>query len=140
LNMNKRRLARENCLQSLYETDVAHFDADSIIESFSRLESSKDSTLFEFYKELFSSTVNNMEEIDGVIESVSKNWEIERMPAVDRAILRMAVCEMMILASAPVAVVIDEAIELAKKFSTDKSGKFVNGVLDNVARHHKLVK
>ena len=124
----------------LYETDIAHFDADSIIESFSRLESSKDSTLFEFYKELFSSTVNNMEEIDGVIESVSKNWEIERMPAVDRAILRMAVCEMMILASAPVAVVIDEAIELAKKFSTDKSGKFVNGVLDNVARHHKLVK
>lgn len=138
--MNKRRLARENCLQSLYETDIAHFDTDSVIESFSRLESSKDSSLFDFYKELFSATVNHMEEIDGVIVSVSKNWEIERMPAVDRAILRMAVCEMMILASAPVAVVIDEAIELAKKFSTDKSGKFVNGVLDNVARHHKLVK
>ncbi|MCX5791382.1 MAG: transcription antitermination protein NusB [Elusimicrobia bacterium] len=62
------------------------------------------------------------------------------MPAVDRAILRMAVCEMMVLTDAPVAVIIDEAIELAKKYSTDKSGKFINGVLDNIARHNNLVK
>ena len=138
--MSKRRLARENCLQSLYETDIAHFDAPSVIESFARLKESQDEEFFSFYKELFTATVNHLEEIDGIIINVSKNWDIDRMPAVDRCILRMAVCEMMILASAPVAVVIDEAIELAKKFSTDKSGKFVNGVLDNVAKHNKLIK
>ena len=138
--MSKRRLARENCLQSLYKTDIASFDAESVIESVARLKEAKDEDYFSFYKELFTSTVNHLDEIDGIISSVSKNWDISRMPAVDRCILRMAVCEMMILSSAPVAVVIDEAIELAKTFSTDKSGKFVNGVLDNVARHHKLLK
>jgi len=138
--MSKRRLARENCLQSLYETDVAHFDAASVIDSFSRLQSAQDEAYFSFYKELFTTTMNKIDEIDCIISEVSKNWDISRMPAVDRCILRMAVCEMMILASAPVAVVIDEAIELAKTFSTDKSGKFVNGVLDNIARHNKLLK
>lgn len=127
-------------MQSLYKTDIASFDAESVIESFARLKEAKDEDYFSFYKELFTSTVNHLDEIDGIISSVSKNWDISRMPAVDRCILRMAVCEMMILSSAPVAVVIDEAIELAKTFSTDKSGKFVNGVLDNVARHHKLLK
>ncbi|MCR4819566.1 MAG: transcription antitermination factor NusB [Elusimicrobiales bacterium] len=138
--MSKRRLARENCLQSLYEIDIAHFDAESVIESFARHDASKDESGFAFYKELFSSTINHIEQIDEIISGVSKNWDIERMPAVDRSILRMAVCEMMILASAPVAVVIDEAIEMAKKYSTDNSGRFVNGVLDNIARHHKLLK
>ena len=138
--MSKRRLARENCLQSLYEIDIAHFDAESVIESFERHDVSKDESAFAFYKELFSSTINHIDQIDEIISGVSKNWDIERMPAVDRSILRMAVCEMMILASAPVAVVIDEAIEMAKKYSTDNSGRFVNGVLDNIARHHKLLK
>lgn len=138
--MSKRRLARENCLQSLYETDISGLEVNSVIESFAGLQSSQDEQSFAFYKELFLATKNNLARIDAVISEVSKNWDINRMPAVDRSILRMAVCEMMILASAPVAVVIDEAIELAKKYSTDKSGKFVNGVLDNVAHHNKLIK
>lgn len=127
-------------MQSLYETDIAHFDADSVIESFAGRKEAGDDDCFSFYKELFTSAVNNIDKIDGIISSVSKNWDISRMPAVDRCILRMAVCEMMILSSAPAAVVIDEAIELAKEFSTDKSGKFVNGVLDNLAKHHNLLK
>lgn len=138
--MIKRRLARENCLHSLYEMDIAHFDEQSIIDSFARIKDKQGEEVFSYYEELFKASVSNMEKIDGIITEVSKNWDIDRMPAVDRCILRMAVCEMMILASAPVPVVIDEAIELAKQFSTDKSGKFVNGVLDNVARHNKLIK
>jgi len=84
--------------------------------------------------------VDNRQKIDEIIRKTSRNWEMERMPAIDRSILRMAVCEMMILSSAPVAVIIDEAIELAKKYSTEKSGKFVNGVLDSIARQNNLVK
>ena len=138
--MSKRRLARENCLQSLYSSDIAHLEPASVLASFQMLDFATEEKNFEFYKSLYSSTVSNLAKIDSIISGISLNWEIERMPAVDRAILRMAVCEMMILADAPVAVIIDEAIELAKKYSTDKSGKFINGVLDNIARHNNLVK
>ena len=138
--MSKRRLARENCLQSLYVSDIAHLEAASVLASFQMLDFAAEEKNFEFYKLLYSSTINNLAKIDAIISGISLNWEIERMPAVDRAILRMAVCELMILAEAPVAVVIDEAIELAKKYSTEKSGKFINGVLDNIARHNSLIK
>lgn len=138
--MSKRRLARETCLQSVYSSDVAHLDPESVVAGFKKLDSSLDEQHFAFYKDLYLATQKNISKIDELICGVSKNWDIDRMPAVDRCILRMAVCEMMILFTAPVAVVIDEAIELAKKYSTDKSGKFVNGVLDNIARHNKLIK
>jgi N utilization substance protein B len=138
--MSKRRLARENCLQSLYASDIAHLESSSVLASFQVLDFANEANNFEFYKSIYTATISNLAKIDGIISGISLNWEIERMPAVDRAILRMAVCEMMILSSAPVAVIIDEAIELAKKYSTDKSGKFINGVLDNIARHNNLVK
>ena len=138
--MSKRRLARETCLQSLYSSDVARLEPASVMASFQQFDPAMDEKHFGFYRSLYTSTLDNLEKIDGIISSISRNWEIERMPAVDRSILRMAVCEMMILSSAPVPVIIDEAIELAKKYSTDKSGKFINGVLDNIARHNNLVK
>ena len=138
--MSKRRLSRENCLQSLYSSDIARLEPASVIASFQLLDFGNDESSFAFYKTLFTTAVANLEKIDSIIRGISLNWEIERMPAVDRAILRMAVCEMMVLGDTPPAVVIDEAIELAKKFSTDKSGKFINGVLDNIARNNNLVK
>jgi N utilization substance protein B len=138
--MSKRRLARETCLQSLYSSDIAHLEPASVMASFQMFDDAMDEKHFEFYKSLYTGTLSNLAKIDSIISAISLNWEIERMPAVDRAILRMAVCEMMILASAPIPVIIDEAIELAKKYSTDKSGKFINGVLDNIARHNNLVK
>jgi len=137
--MSKRRNAREICLQSIYSTDLAGLDAAEVLESVKIKNTSLDEKNFEFFRELFNSTIQNMEKEDSIISSISKNWEIDRMPVVDRCILRMAVCEMMILKSAPAPVVIDEAIELAKKFSTDKSGKFVNGVLDNIAHRNDLL-
>jgi len=138
--MSKRRLSRENCLQSLYSSDIAGLDPASVIASFQALDFGSDEASFTFYKSLFTTAIANLEKIDGIIRGISLNWEIERMPAVDRSILRMAVCEMMVLGDTPPAVIIDEAIELAKKFSTDKSGKFINGVLDNIARNNNLVK
>ncbi|OGR44113.1 MAG: transcription antitermination factor NusB [Elusimicrobia bacterium GWA2_61_42] len=138
--MSKRRLARENCLQSLYSSDIAKLEPASVLASFQMEEFALEAKVFEFYKTLYSSTITNITQIDNIIKTTSLNWEMDRMPAIDRSILRMAVCEMMILSSAPVAVIIDEAIELAKKYSTEKSGKFVNGVLDSIARQNNLVK
>ena len=111
-----------------------------MLASFQMEEFAEEAKVFDFYKTLYTATVTNIPKIDEIIKKTSLNWELDRMPAIDRSILRMAVCEMMILPGTPVAVIIDEAIELAKKYSTEKSGKFVNGVLDGIARQNKLVK
>lgn len=138
--MSKRRLARENCLQSLYGSDIAKLEPSSVLASFQMEDFALEEKVFDFYKTLYLSTTENRAKIDEIIKKTSLNWEMDRMPAIDRSILRMAVCEMMILSDAPVAVVIDEAIELAKKYSTEKSGKFVNGLLDSIARQNNLIK
>lgn len=133
-------MARENCLQSLYSSDITTLEPSTVLASFQMEEFALEDKVFDFYKSLYTSTVANRDKIDDIIRKTSLNWEMDRMPAIDRSILRMAVCEMMILSDAPVAVIIDEAIELAKKYSTEKSGKFVNGVLDSIARQNNLVK
>jgi N utilization substance protein B len=136
--MSKRRLARENCLQSLYLADVSALETPDILAIFQMQEFAREEKVFEFYSHLFSSAVANRVKIDEILISASKNWGLERMSATDRCVLRLAVCEMMFLKDAPVAVVIDEAIELAKKYSTENSGKFVNGVLDSIAKENNL--
>jgi N utilization substance protein B len=78
--------------------------------------------------------VDNRDEIDEQIITHARDWKLERMPAVDRAILRLAVWEVMFNDEVPTAVAIDEAVELAKEFSTDDSGSFVHGVLARIAR------
>jgi N utilization substance protein B len=72
--------------------------------------------------------------IDAIIVALAEGWKLERMPALDRAVLRMAIWELLERPDVPTAVVINEAVELAKRFSTDNSGKFVNGVLSRAAR------
>lgn len=136
--MSKRRLARENCLQSLYLADITELETETILGMFQLKEFTDEPKVFEFYKGLFTATVSNSGKIDEIITTTSKNWSLERMAAIDRCVLRLAVCEMMFLADAPVPVIIDEAIELAKKYSTENSGKFVNGVLDSIAKQHNL--
>ncbi|MFA6434329.1 MAG: transcription antitermination factor NusB [Elusimicrobiales bacterium] len=136
--MSKRRLSRENCLQSLYLSDVTRLETADILAIFQMQEFALEEKVFEFYKTLFTSTTDNREKIDAVLTATSKNWGLERMSAIDRCLLRMAVCEMMFLEDAPVPVIIDEAIELAKKYSTENSGKFVNGVLDSIAKQRNL--
>ncbi|HBB67099.1 MAG: transcription antitermination factor NusB [Elusimicrobia bacterium GWA2_56_46] len=136
--MSKRRLARENCLQSLYLADISTLETPDILAIFQLQEFALEESVFGFYKNLFTAAVSNREKIDGIITATSRNWDLERMSATDRCVLRLAVCEMMFLEDAPVPVIIDEAIELAKKYSTENSGKFVNGVLDSVAKQHNL--
>ena len=85
-----------------------------------------------FAKELIKGISENRDYIDSLIQRSSKNWRIERMPKVDRSILRLSVYEMFFLDDIPPKVSIDEAVELGKKFGTEESGPFINGILDNI--------
>jgi transcription antitermination factor NusB len=91
---------------------------------------------FEYSQALVRGTLDHREEIDTLIRSQADNWRLERMPAVDRNILRLAVYEMLYEMDIPKLVVVDEAIELAKKFGSEQSGRFVNGLLDGLLKQH----
>jgi transcription antitermination protein NusB len=91
---------------------------------------------FQYAQALVHGTVDHREEIDGLIRGQADNWRLERMPAVDRNILRLAVFEMLYEVDIPKLVVVDEAIELAKKFGSEQSGRFVNGLLDGLLKQH----
>jgi transcription antitermination factor NusB len=89
---------------------------------------------FRYAQDLVKGTVDHREEIDELIRSQADNWRLERMPAVDRNILRLAVFELLYEMETPKLVVVDEAIELAKKFGSEQSGRFVNGLLDGLLK------
>jgi N utilization substance protein B len=91
---------------------------------------------FRYAQDLVKGTVDNLGQVDDLIRSQADNWRLERMPAVDRNILRLAVYEMLYETDTPKLVVVDEAIELAKKFGSEQSGRFVNGLLDGLLKQH----
>lgn len=88
-----------------------------------------------YAREIVDGVTDHREEIDELIETYAQGWTLERMPNVDRSLLRIASWEMLYNPEVPVAVSIDEAVELAKEFSTDDSSRFVNGLLGNIAQH-----
>jgi transcription antitermination factor NusB len=91
---------------------------------------------FHFAQELVQGTLDHREKIDDMIRGQADNWRLERMPPVDRNVLRLAIYEMLFEADTPKLVVVDEAIELAKKFGSEQSGRFVNGLLDGLLKQH----
>ena len=93
---------------------------------------------FDYARSLVSGTLDHLEEIDALITRQADNWRLERMPAVDRNILRLAVFELLHEEDIPKLVVVDEAIELAKRFSTDQSSRFVNGLLDGLLKRRQF--
>lgn len=91
---------------------------------------------FEYARKLVEGTLDHREEIDRMIRDQADNWRLERMPPVDRNILRLAIFEMLHERDVPKLVVVDEAIELAKRFGSEQSGRFVNGLLDGLLKQH----
>ena len=92
---------------------------------------------FEYARRLVSGTLEQRAAIDDLISRYAENWRLERMPTIDRNILRLAIYEMLHESSVPKVVIVDEAIELAKKFGSENSGRFVNGLLDGVLQSHR---
>lgn len=129
----KRTRARERALQALYQIDVASTDLEEALTRFWRSFEPVEREVREMAEALVRGTAAHRREIDEAIEAVSLNWRLDRMAKVDRNVLRLAVHELLHRPDVPVKVVIDEAIELAKKFGSESSGAFVNGVLDRIA-------
>ncbi|MBI5559675.1 MAG: transcription antitermination factor NusB [Deltaproteobacteria bacterium] len=131
--MNIRTKAREAALQALYQMDMAN---GTVLVCISSVCEGLDLTpeAREYGEALFFGAVDRREEINRVIEGYSKNWTVERMPVIDRNVLRIAVYELLYCPGVPYRVVIDEAVELAKRFGSGDSGAFVNGILDSLAK------
>jgi N utilization substance protein B len=126
-----RRKGREYALQTLYLMDVAHLELNKALKGITADEKS-DMDSVGFAEFLTKGTVQNQASIDEIIVKHTKNWEMGRMAALDRNLLRLSTFELLYETDTPVSVIIDEAVEIAKSFSTDDSGKFVNGILDKI--------
>jgi len=128
-----RRAARELALNVLYQIDVAHIPPQEALDT--AIENTElDGATADFARTLVNGTIENMAKIDEILKRLSVGWELSRQPAVDRNILRMAIFEICYLDYIPASVSINEAVDLAKKYSTAESGRFVNGVLGALVR------
>ena len=128
-----RRRARVLALEALYRMDLVGGDPQEILEDILRRESPPEE-IAAYTRNLFFTAVRNLKEIDTLIRETLEHWSLERLTAIDRSILRMAIGEMLFSREVPFRVVIDEAVELSKIYSKEEAHRFVNGVLDAVAR------
>ncbi len=134
--MGQRRKARELVIKALYCWEIRGSKPEEVYNDLlSGSELDPPSKLFS--ADLFKKTVQNQKEIDELIRKNVQHWDFSRIAVVDKNILRMGICELLYLDDIPVKVSIDEAIELAKKYSSEDSGSFVNGVLDAIAKKIK---
>ena len=131
--MGMRRQARELALQLLYQHELTHMDPEEMQRRFEGWRNAPEG-ICRFADELLRGTLEHLEEIDRELDLQTAHWRLERLAAVDRNILRLALYELLFHSETPHAVVIDEAIEIAKRFGAEDSARFVNGVLDGFVK------
>lgn len=120
----------------LYQLDIGKHSKDEILRTYWQM-NEHPAKVREFAEQLFDGTVQQIKQIDKVIQQHTKNWRLGRMAAVDRNVLRLAVFEFLSGGKTPETVVINEALEIARKFSTQESAQFVNGILDSIKNELK---
>lgn len=125
-----RRQVRESVMQVLYAYEMRKEDVEKVAQGVLPSELLNDVKAKDFAFKIINNILSNREQIDTFIERHADNWELNRMAIIDKNLMRIAIAEMLYLDDVPPKVSINEAIEIAKKFSTDKSSKFVNGILD----------
>jgi N utilization substance protein B len=130
----KRRKSRELAMQMLFQADVGKQTPEQVRRTFWAAREDADAETRGFCEEIFAVASLREDEIDRLIQSHSAHWRLQRMPAVDRNVLRAAVAEMMGFPETPIAVVINESLEIARRYSAPESLNFLNGVLDAIAR------
>jgi N utilization substance protein B len=134
----KRRKSRELAMQMLFQADVGKQSPDQVRQSFWKArEEVIDNETRGFAEDLFRVATVREEEIDALIEQHSEHWRIPRMPAVDRNLLRLAVAELLGFPGTPVPIVINESLEIAKRYAAPESHSFLNGILDAIAKSRK---
>ena len=136
--LRKRTQARECALQILYQYEMNPEPMPAILEKFwSQQEETFSEDARSFAEKLALGVIENQTEIDKVLARYADNWELSRMAMIDRNVMRLATYELLYLADVPPKVTLNEAVNLAKKFSQEESGKFVNGILDKINHTEK---
>ena len=135
--MGKRRAARELALKFLYQTEFNSNSPDSELNSFcDRANVSEE--VQNFTQALIKNILFHKKEVDELLQKISANWAPDRMAVIDKNILRLGICELLFDPTTPPKVVINEAVEIAKKFGTEESPDFINGILDKVFKDSKV--
>ena len=129
-----RRKSRELAMQMLFQADVGRQTLEQVQATFWRSVDQVEPDVRGFAEDLFRAATTHQEQIDGLLAAHSKHWRVERMPAVDRNLLRMAVGEMLGFKGTPFPIVINEALEIGRRYSAPESINFLNGMLDAIAR------
>lgn len=132
-----RKGARESAMKLIFEIGWRMDEKDEILDNFLR-ENNLDQNDRDYIKSIVNGAASCLSSIDSMIEKYTKGWKVERLAKVDLAVLRLAIYEIY-HTDTPESVVINEAVELAKKYGTDKSGPFVNGVLSSISRERKKI-
>ena len=132
-----RRKSRELAMQMLFQADVGKQTPDEVRATFWRSGDAVEQEVRGFAEDLFRAATTQQEKIDELIAANSKHWRLERMPAVDRNLLRMAIGEMLAFRGTPFPIVINEALEIGRRYCATESINFLNGLLDAVA--HSLL-
>jgi len=135
--MGGRRKAREMVLNGLYYHEMTGIDSTSLLQHVAN-KIVLDKEIKEYATRLLEETMKNLIVIDKKLTKIIKNWDLDRVAVIDKCILRLATAELLFFPDIPVKVSIDEAVEIAKKYSTENSGGFVNGILDEIAREENL--
>lgn len=132
----KRRIIRERVMQALYALEISHDPLPHIIENiFGDLRDHKEE--FSFAQTLLQATLEHQPSIDAIIKKKATHWNFDRIALIDKLLLRMGICELFYFEDIPPKVSINETIEIAKRFSTEKSGQFINGILDSILNDMK---
>ncbi|MEO8726880.1 MAG: transcription antitermination factor NusB [Acidobacteriaceae bacterium] len=132
--MGQRRKGRELALQMLFQADMAKQSVEQVRKTFWAERTNVEEEARGFADDLFRIAMDRQQEIDGIVERHASHWRIARMAVVDRNLMRAAVAELLGYKTTPRAVVINEALEIAHKYSAPESVNFINGVLDSVSR------
>ncbi len=135
--MRKRTHSREMALQILYQFNITNEKIEDVMEDFWP-ENKSDEEVRIFAEKLALGTAGHVQDLDDVIVKYAENWNLKRMAIIDKNILRLAAYELLYLEDIPPKVTINEAVNLAKKFSQADSGKFVNGILDRISHTEKM--
>jgi transcription antitermination protein NusB len=132
--MGTRRKSRELCLQMLFQWDMGKQPPEQVRNTFWAERAGVDGATRGFADDLFKVTMERQQEIDDLIQKHAQHWRMERMATVDRNVLRASVAEFLAYQQTPRPVIINEALEIARKFSSPESVQFINGVLDSVGK------
>lgn len=134
MSSGPRRKSRELAMQMLFQADMGKQTSEQVRATFWRAADPVELDVRGFADDLFRAAIDRLSQIDELIATHSRRWKIERMPAVDRNLLRMAVGEMLAFKGTPFPIVINEALEIARRYAAPESINFLNGMLDSIAK------